>query len=149
MKRFHFPLARVRQWRENQVMQEEHRLEQLLVEHNTLESRRQAQVDAWNSEESAVVGAASTDAAMLHALAGYRSFARNQLAALARELTGCDNRIAEQRHRLAEAQRKVRLLEKLEHRRRQAWDAALNREIEDLAAESDRARRFAEAAEHT
>jgi len=41
---------------------------------------------------------------------------------------------------LIEAQRKVRLLEKLDHRRHSEWQAAFDKEIEELAADSTASR---------
>lgn len=142
MKKFHFPLARVREWRENQVTVEEARLERIVTERAAIQERRDAIERERSAEEAAVLGGASTDSFSLQALGEYRTFATRRIAALDRERVGCESRLVEQRKRVIEAQRKVRLLEKLEERRRKEWTTAFTRELDEQAAESHRSRLY-------
>lgn len=140
MKKFHFPLERVREWRENQVAIEEVRLEHLESERRGIEENI-ANLDREKAaNEGAVLAMEATDALTLRSLDEFRRFARFRQAALERDRSAAGARIAEQRVRIMEAQRKVRLLDKLKARRRKLWNVAFDKEIEQQAAESYLAR---------
>ena len=141
MKKFHFPLERVREWRDKQVSIEEAVLERLRAERAAIEEMAAALDRERESNEAAVLKAHTVDALSLRALDAYRRFARCRAAAMSRERDASDERIAAQRLRVMDARRKVRLLDKLREKRHRLWIAELDKEIEEQAAESYRARR--------
>jgi flagellar export protein FliJ len=141
VKKFHFPLERVREWREKQVSFEEAALERLNAERAAIEERAAELDRERESNESAVLNAVCVDALSLRALDEYRRFARYRAASLVREGSACDGRIAVQRARIMEARRKVRLLDKLRDKKRRLWMVELEKEVDEQAAESYRARR--------
>ncbi|HZZ38892.1 MAG TPA: hypothetical protein VFE06_07165 [Acidobacteriaceae bacterium] len=63
--------------------------------------------------------------------------AADQLSALEREATAD---LQKRRQAMVEAHRQVRLLEKLRDKRRGEWQAAFDRELEELAADSTNSR---------
>jgi flagellar export protein FliJ len=136
VKKFHFPLERVRQWREKQVAVEQARLEQLHGDRGAIEERIAALGKERAANDAAVVGGGTADALSLRSLDEYRRFARYRHAALERERAECDQRIAAQQAVIMEAQRKVRLLDKLKSRKHKLWSAAFDREIDAQAAEA-------------
>jgi flagellar export protein FliJ len=135
MKTFTFPLERVRQWREKQVTIEEAGLQQLFSERNLLEERRKLLEQEARESAAAVLRAKAFDALELQAIDAFRRYAVAQRAAIAAAVDQCDQRIAEQRAKLLEAQRRFELLEKLKDRKLKAWTAEFAREIEAQAGE--------------
>ncbi len=140
MKKFHFPLERVRDWRGKQVSLEEAKLERLNGEKCGVDAQLAALAQERTANETAVLRVDSIDALELRALDEYRRFARFRQATLERERAEWDRQIAEQRANIMEAQRKVRLLDKLRERKHKLWEAGFDKEIEEQGAEAFRAR---------
>ena len=72
-------------------------------------------------------------------LAGFasaRRWAQQEHKRLQANLAGCHRSIELRKASLMEAQRKVRLLERLKERRKATWTHEQNRVLEELAAES-------------
>jgi flagellar export protein FliJ len=136
VKKFHFPLERVREWRETQARLEEAKLEKLNEERRAVEERMIELEREKSENETAVLGGESTDALALRALDEYRRFAKFRRSTLAREREDADAKAAAQRSRIIEAQRRVRLLEKLKARKAKLWHVSLDKEIEEQAAEA-------------
>ncbi len=135
MKRFHFSLERIRQWREKQVALEEARLEQLYSE-KALVEQRLALLEKEGRESAALVTCShSLQSVELQAVDAFRRYVVAQREVIANLLTDCDGRIAAQRGKLVEAKRKAELLDKLKDRKWQAWNTELAREIETQAGE--------------
>jgi len=136
MRAFQFPLRRMLEWRRSQLDLEVTKLGQMAA---TLQELSLAAVKlelVKGRAEQNVRAAATVDAGDLWALAAYRARLIAEQQALARRKRECEQRMAEQRGRILEAQRQCRLLEKLEERRRREWQMAADREVESLAAES-------------
>lgn len=135
MKRFHFPLERIRQWREKQVSIEEIQLERLFSEQSLIEQRR-ALLEREGQDSAALV---TTKKAMNHfelqAIDAFRRHVIAQRKVIAALLSECDRRIQEQQTKLTEARRKAELLNKLKDRKWKAWNNELSREIEAQAGE--------------
>jgi len=72
----------------------------------------------------------------LAALSRFRLRVRAREAEIARQRIECARKLAEQQKVMLEAQRRVKLLERLEERRRAEWKAAHDRELDEIAAES-------------
>lgn len=140
MKKFHFPLERVREWREKQVAIEEVHLERLYTERRGILGRIGDLCAERDLNDRAVLKGASTDSLLLQALGEFRRFARFRESNLAREQSQCDERIAAQRLKIIEGQRKVRLLDKLKQKKHKAWTIDFEREIDEQAAEAFRSK---------
>lgn len=139
MKKFHFPLERVREWRRTQVAIETAKLEALFAERGRIEQRMAAIEREYAASAATVLRGSTADAVALQSLDSYRSFVIRHQVNLRAERVACDDRIAAQRAQLLEAQRKVRLLDKLEERKQRVWKASFERELEEQSAEAYRA----------
>ena len=136
MKRFDFPLERVREWREKQVAIEEAKLEHLFRELNTIAAAR-AELDAEQSRnEQMVVHAAGATASDLQALDGFRRHVKAERARIENLRADCSKRIDVQRAAILEARRRYELLGRLKQRSLRLWTAGMNRELEASAAEA-------------
>ncbi|MBZ5606892.1 MAG: hypothetical protein LAP38_01430 [Acidobacteriia bacterium] len=135
MKRFHFPLERVRRWRSEQASLEELKLEQLRAELSRLGgAKRQVEADAARAAEQ-VLAQASMDALELISLDSYRLHMRQRVREIEQLELQCEAGIVEQRKRVIEARRQTELLDRLYNKAWDQWSAAGNKEYEDLAAE--------------
>lgn len=135
MKRFHFGLERVRQWRDKQVALEEARLERLFAEKAMLEDQRTNLKREALESATAVKSARSITAAELARADDFNRYVIAQRAVLAAKLSNCDSRIAQQQRTVMEARRQFELLEKLKSNQWQKWNTELNREIEAEAGD--------------
>jgi len=136
MRGFHFPLGRVLAWRRTELELEQSKLRRILagIEECDLSARRLELARA--RAEQAVRQAPATEACDLWALASYRARLTADLQALAARKRAAEQQMAAQREKVLAADRRCRLLEKLEQRRRREWSLAENREVESLAADS-------------
>ncbi len=138
MKKFSFRLEQVRHWRESQRDQEEARLQALFAALNQLE---RAQVELGNAAAKAEQSVRSRpDAPLppiqeLQALDSYRYYVRRECQRLADLRVPLEVRIAIQRRALAEAERKVEVLNLLRDERLEEWKKELDKEQEELVAE--------------
>lgn len=140
MKRFHFPLDRVLDYRQAQVRIEEAKLERLHAELYAIKAREAALAAERDQARSALVAAASASGEEFAALEHYRRAAARQLARFEQQRLECNQRIAGQMQALARRRREARLLEKLRERRLGEWKYAFAREIEQQAGEAFLAR---------
>lgn len=135
MKRFGFPLERVRLWRHTELELELARMAPLQAELAALHRRRRALADERAAAEAAVLGSGRIRPDELVALDAYRHWAEREdgrIGALADE---CVRRIEAQRARILEARRRAELLDRMKDRALAAWKTALDHEQEALAAE--------------
>lgn len=140
MKRFVFRLESVLRWRRSLFEQEQNRLHALVAERDAILLRLKELEELRQRAEQALLEAPAVTGSELAALEAYRRRLNLERARKQQELTDCEARIEAQRQRVLEAQRRVRLLERLRERRFSEWEAELNRELEALAAESYLAR---------
>lgn len=140
MKRFVFRLESVLRWRRSLFEQEQNRLHALVAERDAILLRLKELEELRQRAEQALLEAPAVTGSELTALEAYRRRLNLERARKQQELTDCEARIEAQRQRVLEAQRRVRLLERLRERRFSEWEAELNRELEALAAESYLAR---------
>jgi hypothetical protein len=144
MKRFVFPLERVRRWRREQASLEELKLEQLNAELARLGStKRQVQADAARAAQQ-LFAQPSMDAMELTSLDSYRLHVRQRVYEIEQLEAQCNTRIADQRQRVIEARRQVELLDRLHDKAWNQWSAEANKELETLAAEMFLARSIRE-----
>jgi flagellar FliJ protein len=140
VKRFVFRLESVLRWRRSLFEQEQNRLRALVAERDAILLRLKELEELRQRAEQALLEAPAVTGSELAALEAYRRRLNLERARKQQELTDCEARIEAQRQRVLEAQRRVRLLERLRERRFSEWEAELNRELEALAAESYLAR---------
>lgn len=136
MPTFHFPLRRTLEWRRTQLELEENQLHRLTADREQLVLAAVKLELLKGRAERGVREAGILDPADLWALAAYRQKLGTDLRAIEERKRELENRMAGQRQRVLEAQRRCRLLEKLEERRRAEWRIAVDRETEVLATES-------------
>jgi len=135
MKRFHFPLDRVRRWRSEQANLEELKLLQLRAEAARLAgARREIQNEAAQSARQ-VLSQPSIDPLELTSLESYQQHLRRRIDELENLERQCEAKVAEQRQRVLEARRQFELLDRLHNKAWQEWLAEGNKEQEQLAAE--------------
>jgi flagellar export protein FliJ len=148
MKAFAFPLGRILEYRRQQAGVEQTRLETLLSQVRQLDE----QIALLAGQKAQLRDdVRSGDLASGDELAAASRFE----AFLGRQTTQVEKRKAEvqvscenQRRVAVEAQRKVKLLERLRDRRMTEWTSACDRELEEIAAESHLARLMSERRLH-
>jgi len=141
VKRFTFRLEQVFDWRRQQAEIEEMKLERLFCDLRKAEDdQQQAERDRAEAADSVLSGASVT-AQDLAALDSYRQHLDRVKRRLELQHADCLKRIAEQQKHVLESQRRVKLLENLKGRRLREWEYALQREIDNLAAELHLTRR--------
>jgi hypothetical protein len=144
MKRFHFPLERVRKWRRDQAELEEMRLRQLYAEILSAEADRKAIVEEDERSRRAIIGRQYVTAQDLSALEAFKQYALEQVRRLDVKRKDLAASIGEQQARVLEAHRSFQLLDRLHGRALRSWTAARDKEEEELAAELYLARRSRE-----
>lgn len=135
MKRFDFPLERVRRWRAEQAELEELKLEQLAAELNRIrQEKRSVENDRLRSEQE-ILAQKAIRAEDLRCLEDYRVFTRNKIRDTEARERKVEAIILEQRRRVTEARRRAELIERLKRKALDDWETANDREQEALAAE--------------
>ncbi len=135
MKRFLFPLERVRRWRAGQAALEELKLEQLRGSLEALREAKRNMSRERSESELEVLGQASMEASELESLDAYRLHARNKIREFENQERQAAAQIEEQRQRVIQARRNMELLERLKQKALDAWQAESDREQENFAAE--------------
>ncbi len=148
MKRFHFPLERVLTFRRLQRDLERAKMEKALGEVRRIEEighevRREAELtarDVISRGESEPL-----DGTQLIGLDDYRQYLKRVANEVEAHRKRAEMAAGNQRVKLVEAERRMKVLEHLEEKTRQAWKAELNKEVEDFAGEAFLARRIRES----
>ena len=135
MKRFQFPLARVRDFRRQQLEIEEAKLQRLLAERQSLEAEAYRLVSETGEARKSLAVTTSSQAGQLVAADRYLRHLQVVQKGHAAKLADWQTRAAKQRQVMVEARRRVRLLEKLEQKQLRQWQAEADREQENLSAE--------------
>lgn len=135
MKKFQFPLDRVRRWREEQAAVEELKLQRWYTQLAALDEERARVENERAASERKVLAQASVEAAELQALEAYRGHVRSRIGGIDKRRGEVTAEIEKQRQRLVEARRRAELLERLKTRMFDAWQAAADGEEETLAGE--------------
>jgi hypothetical protein len=134
MRRFQFRLESVLGWRGVELEIEEGRLEQLFTERRGWDDQALA-LEARRRESAQLITAKTLDGQQLAAFTHHRRYLEREAARIAAQRAECEKRIAAQQQRVVEAERKVRLLERLKERRLAEWTLDFNRQTEALASE--------------
>ncbi|HEX8985102.1 MAG TPA: flagellar FliJ family protein [Bryobacteraceae bacterium] len=135
MQRFQFRLASVLKWRGLQLDVEKSKLQALFGERNRAIAGL-ARLEDCRLEANRILAAGSVDGQSLAALGEYRSSLQRSGEKIRAAAADCERRIAAQQQCLAEAERRVRLLERLKERRLEEWNREAARELEALASET-------------
>jgi len=140
MQTFQFRLERILSWRRKEFEAEKARLGQLMAAQKLLEAVQRGIAAAWDRAGRELLAGGPVYGTDLAALGGFRARLERDLEANARQRKEGAEKIAVQQGRVIEADRRVRLLEKLRHRRLDEWRAAWDRELENFAGEAFLAR---------
>ena len=136
MKRFHFPLDRVMEWRDRRAESERMQLQRLHNLRASLASSR-AELEAVVASNRVVPpGGDLTSACDLHQLAAYVEGMRRREQLLRVQEGECHQAVTRQTEICLNADRDHKLLVKLRDRRLASWTSELDRETEHAAAES-------------
>lgn len=140
MKQFEFRLQRVLELRSQQADIERARLQNLLNGRTRLSRDRNNLIQQQLRAAADIRGAANISGSDLSALAVYDRHIQKRKAVLDKQLAQLEQQIGIQTAALREAERKVKLLEKLKQRKLADWTTERDKELEADAAESYLAR---------
>ncbi len=139
MKRFDFPLERVRRWRQTEMDLEQAALEALFAERHRLEQAARDLEDRVRAAREALWQSATPGATVnprrLVELDEYRSYVRREQNRLRRLGQQLHVQIVQQQAKLMEARRRHRLLDRLRERALAEWEAGYQKELEETASE--------------
>lgn len=135
MKRFDFPLERVRRWRLEQLNLEELKMQQVLAERRALSRAKQqirAELDRVRRE---VLARPMMESHELKSLDSFRQHVHARMHYFESRERQSEARIVAQRQRVIEARCQFELLDRLRQKALAEWRAAADKEQETLAAE--------------
>jgi flagellar export protein FliJ len=135
MKKFHFPLGRVTDWRETQARIEESKLEALYAEQGAIDHRKAALHQERDAAEKSVAQRGATGAELAR-LGDFRRFTVAEQTRLEKLRAEVSQKIAAQIPVVAARRRDVRLLERLKQQRQTAWNQEMAREVDAQADEA-------------
>lgn len=135
MKRFEFRLARVRDFRRQQLEVEEAKLETLRAERKKLEAESLRLENEASGTRQSLMVTGSVEAQELIAADRYLRHLAEEAKRQAAKMADWQERARQQEEAMVVARRRVRLLEKLEAKQFALWTAEAYREQENLAAE--------------
>ncbi|HXE15111.1 MAG TPA: hypothetical protein VN633_23505 [Bryobacteraceae bacterium] len=141
MKAFEFRLQRVADYRQQQLDVEKSRLQNLSGQMQRLEDERESLERQRKDAEHNVTGRGeSLTGEDVMALAGFHEYVARRTKEIQQQKIELAAKIDKQRTMVVEAERSVKLLDRLKDRKLQEWKAASDRELEELAADSHLAR---------
>jgi hypothetical protein len=144
MKKFHFTLAAALKLRESQLQAERTKLQQLFAGEQSLKDAVASLAVDRREAADFIQNSASVNATDLRALSTFSLGADARATFLRTEMARQAKSIHEQKARVMQAERKVRLLAKLREKKFEAWTQEVNREIEQAAQESWLSKRHVE-----
>ncbi len=140
MKSFHFRLEKVLEWRRTQLELEENNFRKQVAALAELD-RQAAEIEAAGQRSEAIVRTWNPVAGgELEALDRFRLHVKARELEMEIPRGEARRRLAAQQEVMLEARRRLRLLEKLRARRVAEWQAACDKELEEMASESFLAR---------
>jgi hypothetical protein len=140
MRHFRFRLERALEWRRTELELERAKFEQQMLEMTRLDSER-ADIEAAGirSEIEARTWRPLTGSD-LRALAAFRRYVIGKEKQIEARREEGRRKLESRKSAMIEARRRCELLERMKQRRREEWQAAADRELEQVAAESYLAR---------
>ncbi len=136
MKKFNFRLASAMKLRDLQLQSERSKLISSLPNSKQLKRSLEALQQERHDASAFVYGAAGVSATDLRALSSFLLGADARAAGLRAQMQRQTKTIQEQKKRVMEAERAVKLLSKLREKKLEEWNLEFNREIETIAQES-------------
>jgi len=136
MRKFHFPLDRVLEWRRTEARIEESKLERLHAEMRAIEKRESMLALERSRSEKALTEGTPIDGSEFGRIESFRRYLSFEGVRVARLRAGCRNRIADQTKKVAVKRLEIRLLERLREKKVIQWEADFSREIDQQAADS-------------
>ena len=136
MTTFHFPLERALDWRRTELAMSQALLEKQLAILAEIDRARLELDDMGHRANLEVRQFQPLAGADLGALAEFRERVRARGRDLTAKRLECQKEVALRQAAVVESRRRSRLLEKLKEKRWAEWQAARDRELEELAAES-------------
>ncbi len=136
MKKFEFRLDSVLRWRETQFQVERGKLNALLADEAKLKQSLEALGGERRSALECLAKEQQAVAIDLRSLSSYLMGAEARTTLLREQIQRRCQSVAEQRDRVVQAERNVKLLLKLREKRQLEWKAGLERQIEANAEES-------------
>lgn len=140
MKNFAFPLDKALHWRRAQLDLEQVRAQAIASEIAALAKWREDLRNERSSAERHILQLKTVEATELAAIGAFHSSAAKRDAALCEQSVTRERELSEQREKLIEARRKVKLLETLRQKRLTQWNSEVAREQEQFAGEAFLAR---------
>jgi flagellar export protein FliJ len=140
MRDFQFRLEKVLDWRRIEFERERGRFQGLVAERNHREAARAELIAARLKADLELVSATTIEGRDIAAITGYRIRLDKERQLAEGRLADCRARLEAQRTQMIEAQRRLRLLEKLRLRRHQQWRTEMDGELERFASEAHLAR---------
>lgn len=144
MKKFHFSLAAALKLRESQLQAERSKLQQLFAEEQSAKDALLGIAVDRRDAAAFIQDSPAVTATDLRALSTFTMGADARQAMLHDKMARQAKAIREQKARVMQAERKVRLLTKLREKKLEAWNQEANREIELAAQESWLSKRHVE-----
>ena len=135
MKRFNFPLERVRRWRLEQLNIEELKLQQVREERQALVDAKQLVRNEFAKSQQEVLAQRSVPGGELENLDSFRLHVHDRIRGIENLEQQSEAKVVEQRNRVLEARRQFELLDGLRVKALTKWHAEADREQETLAAE--------------
>lgn len=135
MKRFSFPLERIRRLHHEQAEAEEIHLRNLEAEAERIRDALLALERQGANAECDVSSRRTLLPVELMALEGLRRFVREQTRKQEDHLAEQATRVAQQRAKLAEVRTRARLFDRLKERAHAAWRCAYKKEQEEIASD--------------
>jgi hypothetical protein len=136
MPQFEFSLEKVLRWRSIQLASEEIKLKAVLQQ----QLRLQTLAAELGMEKSRLISSLGTLADLrgddLLSASSYSLRLKQHSQEVVEHLTFCERDLQVRKKKYQEAQRRVRLLEELKERQRDAWKYNENRKLEHLASEA-------------
>ena len=135
MKRFQFPVEKVRLWRDQQAQMEELKLQQLHAELHRFITQQQDLQNEANRAELAVKQGGPIAADELARLDDFKRYVRACTRKLDEQRRQLEAKIVLQQQALVEARRKVELLNRLKELAFSKWISTRDKEQEELSSE--------------
>src|SRR5579884_1420639 len=136
MKRFEFQLDSAMKWREMQLQHERERLIRAAAEQDRAERALQQFRRERESARQAIRHEGGIEGSELRALAGYLLGCEQRERKLMQDLAVKTRLAAAQRQNVIEAERRLRLLERLRERRLREWSVTTDRLMETGAQDT-------------
>lgn len=135
MKKFRFPLEKLRAWRRSRFEAEEARLQALFAEQRRIHNQRERLAAEVEASLNQLAGQRTACAEELMALNSYCLYAQHEGRRLERTQRQAEQEIANQREQLLKARRDVEVLDSLREKRLAHWRAEADKEQENMVAE--------------